>query len=179
MVAAQSRHRLFFALKPDEATLAAIGAVQARLGNDNGRVVPAERLHATLLFMGDQSRADLARLRELASGIDFPRCKVVLDRFGHFPRAAVGWLGPNRVPVELEAFQQRLSSAVAGEGISFDDKPWRMHLTLYRNLRKRPERIDIEPVEWPLKCFWLMESVQAKGRLRYLCRGRWPEREPD
>lgn len=167
-------HRLFFALKPGRQTLEALRAIQQRVDSKTGKPVPSQRLHATLLFMGDQSTANLHRLQDIASRLEFPPCRLLLDRLGHFPRAAVAWLGPNRVPPELAAFQSRLAAAVADAGIDFDEQPWRMHVTLYRNLRKRPARIDFEPVEWPLRSFQLIQSIQDQSGLEYRCRGRWP-----
>lgn len=169
-----SKHRLFFALQPDRTTLQALHTLQRCLEPNKGRPVPPERMHATLLFMGDQTTETLNRLLEIASGLELPPCGLVLDRLGHFPRASVAWLGPSRVPPELEAFQARLAAAVAAAGIGFDDKRWRMHVTIYRNLRKRPGRIAFEPIEWPLRDFQLMESVQDRSGLEYRCRGRWP-----
>lgn len=176
MSATESSHRLFFALQPDRCTLQALCAIQRRLESDEGRPVPCERLHATLLFMGSQTTASLNSLLDLAPGLEFPPCRLVLDRLGHFSRAAVAWLGPTRVPTELEDFQARLAAAVVAAGIGFDDKPWRMHVTLYRDLRKRPGRIAFEPIEWTLRNFQLMESMHNRSGLEYRCRGRWPSR---
>jgi 2'-5' RNA ligase len=136
--------------------------------------VPPERLHATLLFLGDQSGQHLQMLRDIASTLNFPACQVSLDRCGYFPRAAVLWIGPSKVPPELQAFQAALSESVGGSGICFDERAWRFHITLYRNLRKPPERIEFEPVEWRPGGFQLLESVHDGNGLRYLCRGRWP-----
>ena len=174
MTDASASHRLFFTLQPDRHTLRALSQIQQRVRADAGRPVPPERLHATLLFMGNQSAATLQRLQEIASLLEFPACRLVLDRLGHFPRAGVAWLGPSHVPVELEAFQASLSVAVADAGVGFDERPWRMHVTLYRDLRKRPGKIRFEPVEWPLRGFQLMESIQHGSGLEYRWRGRWP-----
>lgn len=174
MTGGSADHRLFFALQPDRHTLKTLSLIQRRMRADAGRPVPPERLHATLLFMGNQSAATLQRLQKIASLLEFPTCRLLLDRLGHFPRAGVAWLGPSHVPVELEAFQSSLSTAVADIGVAFDERPWRMHVTLYRDLRKRPGRIRFEPVEWPLRGFQLMESIQHGAGLEYRCRGRWP-----
>lgn len=169
-----SSHRLFFALQPDRRTLKALCTIQRQLDPNHGRPVPPDRMHSTLLFMGSQTTATLHRLLELAPRLQLPACRLVLDRLGQFARAGVVWLGPSRVPPELEAFQSRLAAAVAAAGIGFDDKPWRMHVTLYRDLRKRPGRITIEPIVWSLRDFQLMESVQSRSGLQYRCRGYWP-----
>lgn len=165
--------RLFFALKPDKETVRGIRAVQSLVGAGEGRPVPAERLHATLLFLGNQSDKQRERLCQIASRLRFPACRVSLDRLGHFSKAAVAWLGPGKVPESLQQFQRELRSAMVAEGLEVDEREWRMHVTLYRDLRKRPERIAFGPVEWSLREFKLMESVSDKNGLHYLCRGNW------
>lgn len=168
----ESRHRLFFALQPGPRTCAAIHSIQRQLAG--GRPVPPERLHATLIFLGMQSADTLSGLKTIASSLAFPSCKVLLDRLGHFPGARVAWLGPNKTPAALEDFRRRLAASVSDAGIEFDSRVWRMHVTLYRDLRTRPAIIDFEPVEWPVRGFCLMESLQGKSGLQYLPRGRWP-----
>ena len=165
--------QLFFALKPDAATRKNIQEIQRCIPQGQGRRVPIERLHATLLFLGNQSEQQFERLKDIAGDLSFPRCSVRLDRCGHFPRAAIVWLGSDSVPPELCDFQDQLRQAIDSAGIEFDTRPWRLHVTLYRNLRMRPETITFEPVEWPLLNFQLMESVHEKSGLKYLRRGHW------
>ena len=167
-------HRLFFALQPGAETLKRITLVQREAAGVGGRATPAGRIHATLLFLGQQSRETLIRLREIAPNLDFPVCSLALDRVGYFPRARVAWLGPSSVPPELETFQARLSHAVDSAGIRFDQRRWRLHLTLYRDLRTPPGRLDFEPVEWRPEGFQLLESIQDRSGLRYHGQGHWP-----
>lgn len=174
MSAEDTSHRLFFALVPAGKTQEAIQAVQRRTPKDSGRAVPPERLHATLAFLGNQPGHNLARAKEIASGLEFEPCVLTLDRYGHFPRARVAWLGPSRTPPQLQAFHGRLCTALADAGVPFDDRSWRPHVTLYRDLRTRSEKISFQPVEWRVQDFRLMESVQRNSGLQYICRGRWP-----
>ena len=166
-------HRLFFALQPPAPTRAAIQSIQQALDGEAGRRVPPERLHSTLLFLGLQSTGALDRLRAIASELSLAPCTVILDHLGHFPRARVAWLGPADVPGELDEFQKRLAGKVAETGIGHDRRGWKMHVTLYRELRTRPGMIDFEPVEWPVRSFCLMESIQDQSGLCYITRGRW------
>jgi 2'-5' RNA ligase len=166
--------RLFFALSPDRQTLQAIQSVQRMIPSGKGRRVPDHRLHATLLFLGNQTDARMQRIVEAAAQLEFPICSVFLDHFGSFPRAGVVWLGAFQLPSSLMDFQAQLTRAVESAGIEFDPRPWRMHVTLYRDLRKLPETIRFKPVEWPIRDFQLMESVNSKTGLEYVCRGRWP-----
>lgn len=158
---------------PTGKTLEAIQAVQRRIPKGSGRAVPPERLHATLAFLGCQPGHNLAKAKEIASALEFRPCVLTLDRCGHFPRARVAWLGPSRTPPPLKAFHERLCADLAEAGVPFDDRPWRPHVTLYRDLRTRPEKISFEPVQWYAQEFRLMESLQGHSGLEYVSRGHW------
>jgi 2'-5' RNA ligase len=170
------RHRLFFALRPEPDTLQGIVSIQQLLASGRGRPVPRERLHATLLFLGNQEHDEFQQIQETATELEFPICGFTLDRVGHFPRAAVVWLGSNSIPQALQSFQHRLSQALEAAGLVFERRDWRLHVTLYRDLRKRPAKIDFKPVKWSPRRFCLMESVQTREGLLYIERGSWPAR---
>ncbi len=169
--------RLFFAINPDAATIEKIQAVQARIEHHlppgTGRRVPAERVHLTLLFLGKQEEWQLARLTELASRIRLTPCTLTLDHCGHFPRAGAVWLGSRGGPPQLTEFQERLAKNVASSDIEFDARPWKIHVTLYRDLRKRPETINFEPVSWHIDGYELLESMNGPNGLRYHSHGHW------
>jgi len=168
-------HRLFFALQPEAKTLENLALIQRLIQGGKGKAIPADRLHATLLFLGQQTAESLTRLQEIASKLDFPSCSLALDRLGYFHRARVAWLGPRVMPPELASFQACLCSAVESSGIKFDPRRWTMHVTLYRDLRKPSGTIDFEPVEWRITAFHLLESVQTRSGLEYRGRGHWPD----
>ena len=166
------RHRLFFALVPDDPVRRRVSEVQRALDGD-GRQVKTENLHVTLAFLGMQSAAVIPEVCAVASGLAFPRCRVVMDRIGQFGRGRVLWLGAETVPEPLQAFQQGLVAALTAAGIGHDPKPWKFHLTLYRRLRKPPPRLGAVAIEWPLNGFELLESVGAKTGVEYHSIQRW------
>lgn len=168
-----SIHRLFFALNPNSRVRASILEVQAQLTASGARPVPGPRLHATLLFLGHHPDEAINVLTERAAPLEFPPCSVMLDRVGWFPRTRVMWLGASAIPDPLQKFQLALASATRDAGIDFDDRPWRLHVTLYRNMRKQPERIDFEPIDWTLTGYELMESVNDSSGLHYEVRARF------
>jgi 2'-5' RNA ligase len=165
-------HRLFFALDPDERVRAGVTAFQQRLG-ECGRVVPPANFHVTLAFLGMQEPEIIPRVRAVASRLSFEPCTVTLDRVGHFRRAGVLWLGADRVPDALRSFQDNLVSALLDEGIGHDRKPWELHLTLYRKMRKPPPIIEPVNIEWALKGFDLFESVSVRRGVEYHSIGHW------
>jgi 2'-5' RNA ligase len=160
------RKRLFFALNPAERVRQEVAAVQRACGAE-GRAVPPANFHVTLAFLGMQEAAAVPRVREVAAGLSFAPCEVVLDRLGCFRRAGVLWLGSSRVPEPLLAFQHDLVGALLDAGIGYDRKPWKLHLTLYRKLRTPPPTMDSAAVRWSLEGFSLVESVSISRGVVY------------
>ncbi|MDX1381118.1 MAG: RNA 2',3'-cyclic phosphodiesterase [Xanthomonadales bacterium] len=169
------RHRLFFAMVPPPAVRHRVHVLQRRL-KCGGRAVRPPNLHVTLAFLGMQEAAVIAEAAAVAADLEFPPCRVTLDRVGQFGRGSVLWLGATAVPDELHAFQQALVAALTRQGIGHDPKPWKLHLTLYRRLRKRPPTLDSVAIEWRLDGFDLIESIGAKNGVEYHSLGHWDAR---
>jgi len=166
------RHRLFFALEPDDRVRQEVHAIQ-RSFNGDGRAVKPAQFHVTLAFLGMQPSPLIPDLCTIASTLRFEPCSVVLDRLGSFRRTGVLWLGASTITVVLQNFHQSLIEAIESSGIDRDRKPWKLHLTLYRRLRKPPPIMEIVPVTWPLDGFSLIESVSVKSGVEYHRQGHW------
>ena len=165
-------HRLFFALVPDEAVRARITRLQKAL-DVSGRPARPHQFHATLAFLGMQRTELIPAITEIASGLVFQPCKIVMDEVGSFKRTGVLWLGCSETPELLAGFQHSLVSALLAADIGYDRKPWKFHLTLYRKMRKRPVIMDPVAIEWRLKGFSLIESVGVKNGVEYHEIGHW------
>lgn len=171
-----SRHRLFFALVPDAAVRQHLSDLQRRLGIE-GRAVSPPNLHVTLAFLGMQEAAVIPRVCDIAAGLAFPACRVVLDCLGQFGRGRVLWLGTKSIPEPLRDFQQSLVSNLTAAGIGHDPKPWQFHLTLYRRLRMPPPTLGPVAVAWRLAGFELIESVGVRSGVEYHSIGQWKAAE--
>lgn len=169
------RHRLFFALVPPPAVRREIHRLQGQLGCE-GRVVKPENLHVTLAFLGMQETAVIPDIEAVASGLAFPARTVVLDHVGQFGRGRVLWLGASEPPEALTAFQQDLVQALTAANIGHDPKPWKLHLTLYRRLRKAPHTLDSVAIEWRPDGFDLVESVGSRTGVEYHSLAHWNAR---
>jgi len=166
------KQRLFFALEPGKQVRQEVHDIQLKL-DAQGRMIPAAQFHITVAFLGMQSVEVLPSLYSIASRLSFPACTLVLDRLGTFHRAAVLWLGATVIPAPLRDFHQDLLDGLNEAGISFDQKAWKPHLTLYRRLRKRPGIMATVPVNWQLDQFSLIESINVKNGVEYHPRGNW------
>ena len=165
-------HRLFFALVPDDAVQDRVTRLQQAL-DVAGRPAKPHQFHATLAFLGMQRAELIPEITEIASGLAFPPCRIVMDAVGSFKRTGVLWLGASETPEALAGFQHSLVGALLEAGIGYDRKPWKFHLTLYRKMRKRPVIIDPVAIEWRLRGFSLVESVGVKNGVEYHEIGHW------
>src|SRR5436189_6019189 len=86
--------RLFFALWPDAAALAALAGLAAELAViSGGKAVPSAKIHLTLAFLGEVTDDRLEAARR-AAGMLRPRAfEVALDTVGSFRGARVAWAG--------------------------------------------------------------------------------------
>jgi len=164
-----STRRLFFALWPDEEIRREIVARRERLGRVSRRQVPAHNLHLTLVFLGNLANERVTGLETLAEAVQAPPSSLTLDRFGWFPRPRVLWLG-GEAPAALARLQAQLHRRVLESGIRLDDRPFRPHVTLFRQVIRRPELPGPEPLIWPVRDFVLVESLPGRP---YRVVGRW------
>ncbi len=172
-----NKHRLFFALEPDEKVRREVHAVQTKL-DCGGRQTPSEKIHVTLAFLGQQAAEKIPVLCAIASRLHFEPCTLVLDQIGTFRRVSVLWLGATVIPAPLRDFHQALLGELETAGIGFDRKAWKPHLTLYRRLRNKTGIMEPVAVNWRLNQFSLIESINVQGCVEYCRQGHWKSASP-
>jgi 2'-5' RNA ligase len=115
-----------------------------------GRLVPPDKWHLTLRFLGDTSHETLHRLHEALRATSFgPRFEIVFDRLGAFPRparASVLWLGVGHGAEMLTALAKSIESAVRQAGFAAESRAFASHLTVSRLQSPRDVRPVIEAV---------------------------------
>lgn len=144
--------RLFFAFWPDDATRCALLAHQARWRwTWSSRRTRGERLHATLLFLGDDvPRERIEALAALCPRLSAP-IELVLDTPQLWPHGTAV-LAASSVPAVLTEAHDRLRAACG-----VNDKPWRPHVTLARRA-EGASAPGSESVVWRIDRAVLVES---------------------
>jgi 2'-5' RNA ligase len=166
------RHRVFFALWPDEATRSALSrATRAVVQASGGRPVAKIRLHLTVAFLGELTVAGLGVARTVPP-IEVGAFELTLDAIGIWPESRVLWLAPRSLPAELEELEARLWERLAAQGFEAEDRAYRPHVTLAR--RARPVAADVEPVRWRVDDLALVESFPDGRSVHYEVLERWP-----
>lgn len=171
---APERRRLFFALWPDEVTRAALADRSAALPADSGgRIVPAN-LHITLVFLGALTAEQRAAVEAAADRIVMAPFTLMLDRYGYWRGPQVIWAGSGVTPVALRTLVNRLRLGAAACGVPVDRRPYQIHSTLYRRVRRAPHSWPLfAPLVWPAKAFTLIESVPGARGVCYAPRRSW------
>jgi 2'-5' RNA ligase len=166
------RHRVFFALWPDDATRSAISRATreaVRLGG--GRPIAKDRLHLTVVFLGELTSAGLAVARAVPP-IAVGAFELTLDVLGVWPESKILWLAPSNPPDALGELEARLSDALVERGFRGEERIYRPHVTLAR--RSRPVDLDVEPIGWSVRDLALVESFPEGRNVHYEVLERWP-----
>lgn len=150
--------RLFFALWPDDAVRQALLHWQTQRLAAKARWQHRADLHLTLHFLGTVEPDRLDPLRALGDAVSIRRFVLVLDQLGHWSRPQVLWCGPTAPPAELLALHRRVGEGLSALGLPLDRRPFRPHVTLARKVRSGPEVGPIEPLDWTVREWALVES---------------------
>jgi 2'-5' RNA ligase len=162
--------RLFFALWPDPtmqaalAVAAASAVLEAQNAGSGVRRVPPANFHLTLAFLGSVPLSRLAEVEEVAarytqsSGLPDLPIEVVLDAIEHWRKPQVLVVTASETPPSAIAIAESLKRSLIDSGFSPDLKPFRVHATVARKVRRVTHELRIEPVHWRFESLRLVES---------------------
>jgi 2'-5' RNA ligase len=166
------RHRIFFALWPDEATRSALSrATRAAVGASGGRPIAKNNLHLTVAFLGEVTDAALERARAVPP-VAVGAFDLTLDTLGLWPDTRLLWLASHAVPEPLDRLEDLLWERLAAGGFPPERRVFRPHLTLAR--RARAVEAEIEPVLWHVAELALVESFPIERNVHYEVLQTWP-----
>jgi 2'-5' RNA ligase len=141
--------RLFVALLLPDEVVGALAALSERLRKGmqfagcRARWVPAENMHLTLAFLGDQPADRVAALESIIDGLADRFAPLRLEAkdigaFPHWQRPSVLWAGlRDRSGGDLDRLHAALHAALAPLGYRAQDKAFRPHVTLARLASQR------------------------------------------
>ena len=169
------QRRLFFALEPPADLRAEIESIkQACAAENQGSAVKAENLHLTLQFLGGTVEEEIGGLVTAANQLSAVPFQLSLDCFGHWEKPRALWMGPQITPVPLLALQRGLERALQQQcGIMPEDRPYRPHVTLMRKIKQVEFLPQMEPINWRVQQFSLMESVSTRQGVIYQALEQW------
>lgn len=170
--------RLFFAIRPDGQTAAAIETLGTRLKRAHrlrGRAIARARLHNTLAAVHDIGTLseNIARARAIGEGLWHRHFSVRFDWTGSFQGGGSGHplvLRGEDGLAPLAAFREALRARMLGAGFGVE-RSFTPHVTLLWADR-RVEDYPTAPIAWTVRDFVLTASVQ--GCSRHIDVARWP-----
>jgi 2'-5' RNA ligase len=177
--------RIFFALAPDAAAIADIGALTAAMKAQHGmqgRPIADAKLHCTLCNLGDFAgmpdaviaRASAAALSVAEAtppfAVSFDTAQTFVNRARNRPFVLTGGDGV----IGATALYRHLASALLKAGIGGNPHSYTPHVTLlYDDVTALPQ--SVAPVEWMVREFVLLHSHIGQARpYSVLARFRMP-----
>ncbi|EET89814.1 MAG: RNA 2',3'-cyclic phosphodiesterase [Candidatus Micrarchaeales archaeon] len=126
--------RAFASIEPDEELLSKIYALVNSSRLDGIRIVEKDKLHLTLLFMGNTQRGNLESLSKMIESEHFSKFDICFRGFDVFthsdPRVLFAKVGEGATV--LGELHGRLASMASECGVAFDRKQFAPHLTVGR-----------------------------------------------
>ena len=109
-----------------------------------------------------QQAALEARLAEFV----FEPVTLTLDRVGYWPRSGILWLGSRKTPRSFNIAVQRLSTELRALGFRADERGFKAHVTLARDVRPAKHFV-FNPVTWHARGLVLAVSELLPQGARY------------
>lgn len=168
--------RVFFALWPQQEERAALAAWQEPLRQlAGGRATPADRLHNTLVFLGEVEVERLEALQLAAQEVRGAAFQLVFDSAKYWGHNHIVYAAPGGVPPKLALLVKELEQALLRHHFKIDRREYQPHVTLLRHARWRDSPLPgLPPVVWKMRDFVLVQSVFAGQGVRYEVLARFP-----
>lgn len=175
--------RLFFAVNFDQFVKEQLNSISSKLQKFNEAVKyePIEKLHLTLLFLGNVDEMHVSQLNRQAEKISnqFSKTELVFNKLGvfkNFRQPRVIWIGTEENQI-LRSLSIELKNMVNQFGIITDEKEFSPHITLGRVKGKLSENFieylktfSFEPFTAIVNSFELMESKLEPSGSKYFVR---------
>lgn len=168
--------RVFFALWPDDAERAALAAWQPALHKlCGGRIMRADTLHTTLLFLGDVVLHRLEALQLAAQEAEGGSCELAFDVARYWGHNHIVFAAPLDVPPQPAQLVQTLEQHMARHRFRFDKRPYKPHVTLLRHAQWSDAPLPgMQRVVWQARSFVLVQSASDEQGANYRVLARFP-----
>jgi 2'-5' RNA ligase len=172
----ENRRRLFFALWPNDAERAAMAAWQLPLRElCGGRLMRADTLHATLVFLGEVAEHRLQALRLAAQEVKGQRFELILTTVHYWGHNHIAYAAPDAIPKQLAELVSGLELNLRKHHFHFEARPYKPHVTLLRNAQWSDAHLPSMPkVRWQIDDFVLVHSMHDEQGTQYEVLAHFP-----
>jgi 2'-5' RNA ligase len=136
-------------------------------------------LHATLVFLGAVDSSARVCVEQVAGSIDGQAFSVTLDGLEHRPRQGIIWAAASRVPAALTHLVDQLRAGLSRCGFQPEARPYHLHVTLARRVRRGHTASAIDPIAWHIGDFVLVESRTHASGASYQVLRSWSLAGPE
>jgi len=171
---AEPTQRLFFALWPTGAVRDAVDRFARQAIRKRAKRIPSEKLHITLAFAGSVTADVRDCLETGAERIAAEPFDLRIDTLGYWPRPRIIWAGPGQRPRAAWALVKSLRELFLACELQPEARAWQPHITLARKAGRGLEATQMEPIDWSISDFCLVESVTDDTGASYRILRRWP-----
>lgn len=173
--ASLSSARVFFALWPGADMRQALHAVAEGYALPcAARVMRAEGLHLTLLYIGEVELSRLAALLQAAATVSTAAFWLEISQLKFWQHNKIGYATARHVALPLTRLVVALAHAVQAAGFPLAASEFQAHITLLRKVQHGFAPQTISPLCWWVDSFVLIESVGTGEDLRYEILAQWP-----
>jgi 2'-5' RNA ligase len=172
--------RVFFAIKPDDTALIKLNNIAKQLASKSGGYpIRSDKIHLTLLFVGNVNLEQLPRLRSVTNRISANSFKFSIAGIKYWKRNHIIFAATNQTNPELLALIKALQQTLSDNGFSFDQQSVTPHITLVRKASNPVLPQLAEPISWSVQEWLLIQSKQTNQRIDYISLDRWSLKHPE
>ena len=112
-------------------------------------------------------------LRTAVTNITGKRFDLTIQKTGFWKRNQIIYAHADTYPPELFSLVDAIKNTLRDSGFKFDDRAYKPHITLVRKTTLYTPPETLQPIEWPVKEWLLMQSKQTDQGIRYIILDRW------
>ena len=159
--------RLFIALQLSDELKDVLSEVTdtMRAQGIRANYVPQENMHLTLAFLGEAEAGAVPAIEEAVCEVPFSPLEICLGEAGNFGNLL--YVGIEDNP-ELRKYVHALRQSLTANGIGFDRKKFKAHITIARKVESRqPFHVRVQKAGMTATGVSLMRSDRVAGGMRY------------
>lgn len=138
-----------------------------------GRKIKKQRIHLTLLFLGNINAHRIEALQQAMKMVTEKEFELSLEEICQWKKNQIIYVQSNKFPAELFSLVDSIGHVLSEIGFLLDNHTYKPHITLLRKA-VRPAKIGlIEPIQWRVNEWFLIQSKQTDHGVDYIPLGQW------
>jgi 2'-5' RNA ligase len=166
--------RVFFAIFPNKQVQKQLIQHSKMLESIyGGHKIKMQHLHMTLLFLGNISIPQIETLRKIAQTISAKKFALKLDVIGYWKHNHIIYIRAKESPAELFSLTDSLKIALSENDFVFDNRTYKPHITILRKAICHINANLIEPIQWHVNQWFLIQSQPTCNGIEYIPLNHW------